>query len=83
MKVTFIIYSDLECLLEKMHSCQDNPEKSYTKKKKKHTSSGYSLFTNCSCLFFNCSSDSTKIKLDSQTSVLKYINLILLILCLH
>ena len=32
MKVTFIIYSDLECLLEKMHSCQDNPEKSDTKK---------------------------------------------------
>ena len=31
-----------------MHSCQNNPEKSYTDKKIKHTSSGYSLFTNCS-----------------------------------
>ena len=28
-----IIYADLECLLEKMHSCQNNPEKSYTEKK--------------------------------------------------
>ena len=25
--------TDLECLLEKMHSCQNNPEKSYTEKK--------------------------------------------------
>ena len=33
MKVPFIIYADLECLLEKMHSCQNNPEKSYTEKK--------------------------------------------------
>ena len=42
-----MIYADLECLLEKMHSCQNNPEKSYTEKKIKHTPSGYSLFTNC------------------------------------
>ena len=26
-KVPFIIYADLECLLEKMHSFQNNPEK--------------------------------------------------------
>ena len=52
-----MIYADLECLLEKMHSCQNNPEKSYTDKKIKHTSSGYSLFTNCSF-------DETKNKLD-------------------
>ena len=37
-----------ECLLEKMHSCQDNLEKSYIEKKTKDTPSGYSLFTNCS-----------------------------------
>ena len=43
-----MIYADLECLLEKMHSCQNNPEKSYTEKKTKHTTSGYSLFTNYS-----------------------------------
>ena len=43
-----MIFTDLECLLEKMHSCQNNLEKSYTEKKTKHTPSGYSLFTNCS-----------------------------------
>ena len=43
-----------------MNSCHNNPEKSYTKKTK-HTSSGYSMFTNC--LF-----DSTKNKLDCYKS---------------
>ena len=32
METPFIIYADLECLLEKMHSYQNNPEKSYTEK---------------------------------------------------
>ena len=27
MKVSFIIYADLECLLEKMNTCHNNPEK--------------------------------------------------------
>ena len=48
LKVPAIIYADLECLLEKMHSCQNNLEKSYTEKKTKHTSSGSSLFTSYS-----------------------------------
>ena len=30
-----------------MDSCQNNPKKSYTEKKTKHTPCGYSLFTNC------------------------------------
>ena len=33
LKVPFIIYADLECLLEKMHSRQNNFEKFYTEKK--------------------------------------------------
>ena len=33
LKVTAIIYADLECLLEKIHSCQNNPEKCDTEKK--------------------------------------------------
>ena len=57
MRAPFVTYADLECLLEKMHSCQNNPEKSYIEKRIKHTSSGYSLFTNCSF-------DETKNKLD-------------------
>ena len=57
MKVPFIIYADLESLLEKMSTCNNNPEKSSTTKINKHTPSGYSLFTNCSF-------DATKNKLD-------------------
>ena len=57
LKALFMIYADLECLLEKMHSCQNNPKKSSTTKINIHTPSGYSLFTNCSF-------DSTKNKLD-------------------
>ena len=57
MRVPFIIYADLECLLEKMNPCHNNPEKSSTTKTNKHTPSSYSLFTHCSF-------DRTKNKLD-------------------
>ena len=33
LKAPIMIYADLECLLEKMHSYQNNPDKSYTEKK--------------------------------------------------
>ena len=45
MKVPFIIYSDLEYLLEKVNTCHNNPKKSLTANINKHTPSGYSLFT--------------------------------------
>ena len=48
MKLPFTIYADLECLLEKMSACQNNPNESSTTKINKHTPSGYSLFTHCS-----------------------------------
>ena len=48
MEVPFIIYADLECSLEKMNTCHNNPEKSSTTKTNKHAPSGYSLFTHCS-----------------------------------
>ena len=48
MKVPFIIYADLECLLEKMGTCINNPNESSTTKINKHTPSGYSIFTICS-----------------------------------
>ena len=57
MKVPFVIYADLECLLEKMNTCHNNPEKSSTTKINKHAPSGYSLFTHCPF-------DTTKNKLD-------------------
>ena len=36
LKVSFIIYADLECLLQKTCSRKNNPEKSYTERKAKH-----------------------------------------------
>ena len=48
IKIPFTIYTDLECSLEKMSTCQNDPNESSTTKINKHTPSGYSLFTNCS-----------------------------------
>ena len=48
MKLPFVIYADLECLLEKMSTCIDDPNESSTTEINKHTSSGYSIFTHCS-----------------------------------
>ena len=44
-----IIYADLECLLEKMSTCQNNLNELSTTEINKQTSSGYSIFTHCSC----------------------------------
>ena len=49
-----------ECSLKNIHSCQNNPEKSYIDKKTMHEASGYSMFTYCSF-------DSTKKKVDVKT----------------
>ena len=57
MRLPFFIISALECLLEKMDTCHNNPEKSSATKINKHTPSVYSLFTHCSF-------DRTKNKLD-------------------
>ena len=48
MKLPSVIYDDLECLLEKMSACINNPNKSSTTEISKHTPSGYSIFTHCS-----------------------------------
>ena len=57
IKLPFVIYPDLECLLEKMSTCYNNPEESSTAEINIHTPSGCSLFTHCSF-------DKTKSKLD-------------------
>ena len=57
IKLPFVVYADLECLLEKMSTCQNNPNESSTTEIYKHTPFGYSLFTHCSF-------DKTKNKLD-------------------
>ena len=48
IKLPFVVYAYLECLLEKMNTCYNNPEESSTTKIKEHTPSGYSIFTHCS-----------------------------------
>ena len=48
IKLPFVIYPDLECLLEKMSTCQNNPKEPSTTEINKHTPSGYLLFTHCS-----------------------------------
>ena len=57
IKLSFVVYADLEYLLEKMSTCQNNPNESSTTEINKHVPSGYSLFTHCSF-------DKTKNKLD-------------------
>ena len=61
IKSPFIIYANLDCLLEKASACYNNLEKSSTTEINKHTPSGYSLFTYCSF-------DKTKNKLDCYGS---------------
>ena len=48
MRTPFIIYADIESLLEKMSTCHNNPKKSSITKIDKHEASGYSLFRHCS-----------------------------------
>ena len=44
-KAPFVIYADLECLIERTDRCKNNPENSFTKKISKHTTSGFSMST--------------------------------------
>ena len=48
MRAPFIIFADLESLLEKMNTCYDSPEKSSTTKINKHTPPGCSILMHCS-----------------------------------
>ena len=48
IKLLFVVYADLACLLEKIKACQNNSNESSTTEINKHTPSGYSLFTHCS-----------------------------------
>ena len=48
LKLPFIIYADLECLLKKIDTCYNNPDLSSTTKINQHIPSGYSIYTSCS-----------------------------------
>ena len=44
-KVPFIIYANLECIIEKIDGCKKNPENSSTTKVSEHIPSGFSMYT--------------------------------------
>ena len=41
----FIIYADLECMIEKIDGCKNNPDNSFTSKVSEHIPSGFSMST--------------------------------------
>ena len=43
LRTPFVIYADLECLLLKKQSCQNNPNESYTERKEIQEPCGYAL----------------------------------------
>ena len=44
-RAPFVIYVDLECLIEQIDGCRNNPENSSTAKVRKHIPSGFSMST--------------------------------------
>ena len=44
-KAPFKIYADLECLIEKIDGCKNNPEDTSTTKESEHIQSGFSTST--------------------------------------
>ena len=44
-KASFIIYSDLECIIGKIDGCKNNPENSSTTNVSEHIPSGFSMST--------------------------------------
>ena len=44
-KAPFIIIADLECIIENIHKCKNNPEISSTANVSKHIPSGFSMST--------------------------------------
>ena len=44
-KTPFIIYADLECIIEKIDACKNNLENSSTTKLSKHITSSFSMST--------------------------------------
>ena len=44
-ETTFMIYADLECIIEKIDRCKNNPENSFTTSVGKHIPSGFVIST--------------------------------------
>ena len=48
LKLPFVIYADLECILKKISTCYNNPDLSSTTKINQHIPPGCSIYTSCS-----------------------------------
>ena len=46
-KVPFIVYADFESYIKPLHSCDPNPESSYTKQYQKHEPSSFFYYIKC------------------------------------
>ena len=46
-KVPFVVYADTEALIKEIHTCDPNPQKSYTKKYQKHEPVSFSYYIKC------------------------------------
>ena len=46
-KVPFIVYADFESYIKPLHSCDPNPESSYTKQYQKHEPSSFCYYIKC------------------------------------
>ena len=46
-KVPFIVYAEFESYIKPMHSCDPNPESSYTKQYQKHEPSSFCYYIKC------------------------------------
>ena len=62
-KAPFIIYADLECLIEKIDGCKNNPESSSKTKVSKHILSGFSMSTISSFRRIENKHDYTEVKI--------------------
>ena len=70
VKAPFIIYADLECIIEKTDGCKNNPENSFTAKVNEHIPSGFSMST----ISFFRSIENTQIFADVKTVGKRFVN---------
>ena len=70
VKAPFIIYADLECIIEKTDGCKNNPENSFTAKVNEHIPSGFSMST----ISFFRSIENKQIFADVKTVGKRFVN---------
>ena len=69
-KAPFIIYADLQCLIEKIYGCKNYPENSFTAKVGEYIPLGFSIFTISSFKSIENKYDASRVK-DCMKKVLE------------